>query len=94
MRNKDFQIRKQAVALKYQKNIQDAPVITAKGKGVTAEKIYETGKKYNIPIQKDPTLVELLGQLDINETIPEDLYQAVAEVFAFIYSIDQKKADY
>lgn len=34
--------------------------------------------------------MQLLGQLDLNESIPEELYQAVAEVFAFIYHLDQQ----
>ncbi len=43
-----------------------------------------------MPIYEDPNLVQLLGQLDLNESIPEELYQAVAEVFAFIYHLDQQ----
>jgi flagellar biosynthesis protein len=40
--------------------------------------------KHDIPVQRDESLAELLGELDINQTIPEELYGAVAEVFAFI----------
>ncbi|MFD0049289.1 EscU/YscU/HrcU family type III secretion system export apparatus switch protein [Actinomycetes bacterium NPDC127524] len=80
--------RKEAIALKYDTEINSAPVIVAKGKGKTAENIFEKAKEFNIPVQEDPSLVELLGKLDINTAIPEELYQAVAEVFAFIYKID------
>ncbi len=45
--------------------------------------------KPNIPVQKDESLISLLGQLDINQTIPEELYGAVAEVFAFVYKVDR-----
>lgn len=82
--------RKQAAALSYNPNTVEAPTVKAKGKGLIAEKIIETAKENNIPVQEDPGLIELLGQLEINEAIPEDLYQAVAEVFAFIYHLDRR----
>lgn len=81
--------RKQAVALKYQSDSQTAPKVIAKGKGITAENIIGVAKDKDIPIQEDRNLIELLSQLEINETIPEELYEAVAEVFAFIYRLDQ-----
>ncbi|WP_163971210.1 EscU/YscU/HrcU family type III secretion system export apparatus switch protein [Oceanobacillus halotolerans] len=82
--------RKTATALQYDKDNMIAPKISATGKGLIAENIIETAKKNNIPIQEDPSLVELLAQLNINETIPEELYQAVAEVFAFVYRVDRE----
>lgn len=81
--------RKEAVALTYKPDAENAPVILAKGKGRIAENILKKAQENHIPIQEDPSLVSLLGQLDINESIPEELYQAVAEVFAFIYRVDQ-----
>lgn len=81
--------RKQAVALAYDEKQADTPVIVAKGKGLTADKILAEAKKHQIPIQEDSSLVELLGKLNINEKIPEELYQVVAEVFAFIYRSEQ-----
>ncbi len=74
----------------YDKLSQEAPRISAIGKGKVAEKIIEKAKEHDVPIVEDPTLVELLSELDINETIPEELYEAVAEVFAFIYRLDQQ----
>ncbi|WP_077211507.1 EscU/YscU/HrcU family type III secretion system export apparatus switch protein [Bacillus dakarensis] len=81
--------RKEAVALHYNSHYDDAPSLLAKGKGIIAENILEKALENNIPIQEDPSLVELLSKLNINESIPEELYQAVAEVFAFIYKTDQ-----
>ncbi|WP_338452034.1 EscU/YscU/HrcU family type III secretion system export apparatus switch protein [Niallia oryzisoli] len=81
--------RKSAVALAYDEKQADAPIIVAKGKGLTADEILVEAKKHQIPIQEDPSLVELLGKLNINEKIPEELYQVVAEVFAFIYRTDR-----
>ncbi|WP_397537496.1 EscU/YscU/HrcU family type III secretion system export apparatus switch protein [Rummeliibacillus pycnus] len=83
------QTRKEAVALSFNSITSDAPKVIAKGKGQIAENILEQAELHNIPIQEDASLVQLLGQLDLNESIPEELYQAVAEVFAFIYRLDQ-----
>ena len=80
--------RKEALALTYNTD-KDVPVVIGKGKGEIAESILAKAHEHNIPIQEDPNLVELLGQLDINESIPAELYQAVAEVFAFVYRLDK-----
>jgi len=81
--------RKKAVALKYDTQQNSVPKVAATGKGLTAENIIQKAKENDVPVMEDSSLVELLGQLDINQTIPEELYQAVAEVFAFIYKTDQ-----
>ncbi|WP_156289049.1 EscU/YscU/HrcU family type III secretion system export apparatus switch protein [Oceanobacillus salinisoli] len=82
-------MQKKAAALKYDLEKNAAPVLSASGKGLIAEEIIERATKNNIPILEDPSLVELLAKLNINETIPAELYEAVAEVFAFIYRTDQ-----
>ncbi|MCM3361509.1 EscU/YscU/HrcU family type III secretion system export apparatus switch protein [Niallia sp. MER TA 168] len=84
--------RKEAIALTYEQHKYSAPAVIAKGKGLVAEQILERAKKENIPIQEDASLVELLSKLNINEQIPEDLYMAVAEVFAYIYSLEKETA--
>ncbi|MEN1966891.1 EscU/YscU/HrcU family type III secretion system export apparatus switch protein [Lentibacillus sp. N15] len=85
--------RKKAVALRYNHQINQAPKVTATGKGLLAESIVEKAKRHHVPVQEDESLVELLAELNINETIPEELYQAVAEVFAFIYQTDRSMGD-
>nr|WP_295973868.1 EscU/YscU/HrcU family type III secretion system export apparatus switch protein [uncultured Bacillus sp.] len=82
--------RKAAVALSYNEQAATAPAVVAKGKGLIAEKIIAQAKEHQVPIQEDPSLVELLGKLNINEKIPEELYLAVAEVFSFIYRTDRE----
>lgn len=84
--------RKKAAALRYdqEEDHRYPPTVAAVGKGLIAENILEKAKEYDVPILEDPTLVELLAELNINETIPVELYEAVAEVFAFIYKIDQQ----
>lgn len=92
MKQKQKSGRMEAVALSYQQHLHDAPKIVAKGKGKIAETIIEEAKANQVPIQEDPSLVSLLGELNLNASIPEELYKAVAEVFAFIYQTDRKVA--
>ena len=82
--------RIEAIALKYDQKKDFAPRVTGKGKGKIAERILQTAEEHHVPIQEDPSLVELLGKLSINDTIPAELYEAVAEVFAFIYKADKE----
>ncbi|MBF0100548.1 MAG: EscU/YscU/HrcU family type III secretion system export apparatus switch protein [Desulfobacterales bacterium] len=82
---------KKAVALKYDKLNDRAPKVTAKGKGSVAEKIIEIAQNHGIPIKEDPDLVEALIKLEINQEIPPEVYVAVAELLAFVYSLNQKK---
>ncbi|MBE1553479.1 EscU/YscU/HrcU family type III secretion system export apparatus switch protein [Sporosarcina limicola] len=83
-------IRKEAVALSYEPNLAEAPKVVAKGKGKIAENILEKARANDVPIQEDPSLVEILGQLNLNESIPDELYKAVSEVFAYIYQLDRE----
>ena len=87
MKGKDRQ--KKAVALKYQQELDHAPKVVAKGMGKTAERIIEIAREHNIFIQDDPDLIEVLSQLDLNEEIPPDLYVVVAELLAFVYSLNK-----
>ncbi|MBN3555204.1 EscU/YscU/HrcU family type III secretion system export apparatus switch protein [Fictibacillus nanhaiensis] len=82
--------KKEAVALKYNPLESTSPVVIAKGKGETAERILKSAENHNIPIQEDPSLVHLLSKLEIEESIPEELYEVVAELFAFIYHLDKE----
>jgi len=83
--------RQKAVALKYNKGIDKAPRITAKGKGYIAQKIIELAKENDIPIKEDPDLVHVLSELDLQEEIPPELYMVVAELLAFVYRMNQEK---
>jgi flagellar biosynthesis protein len=82
---------KKAVALKYTRGKDVAPKITAKGRGAVADKILALARENRIPIEQDSTLMEALYRLDINEEIPEELYQVVAELLAFIYRMNKLK---
>ena len=88
---KEEEKHKKAVALKYDRGKAAAPKVTAKGRGAVAERILALAKEHKIPIEKDSTLMEALYRLDINEEIPEELYQVVAELLAFIYRMNALK---
>jgi flagellar biosynthesis protein len=81
----------EAAALRYDTKKDGAPRVTAKGRGVIAEKIIELAKKNGIPIKSDPALVHLLSKVDIDEQIPLELYRAVAEILAFVYSMNERR---
>ena len=83
-------MKKGAVALKYNKEEDNAPIIIAKGKGAIADRILEIAKEYNIPLYKDEKFFSILEKFDNGVELPEILYPVLAEIFAFIYSLDKK----
>lgn len=77
-----------AVAISYDENNQGAPVVLAKGADLIAAKIKEAAKEYRIEIVENKVLARtLFYTVDIGSEIPPDLYQAVAEILAFVYSL-------
>ena len=80
-----------AVALKYDLDIAKAPVVLAKGEDFLAQKIKEVARENNIEIYENKPLARALYQsVEVGEEIPPELYQAVAEVLAFVYSLKNK----
>jgi flagellar biosynthesis protein len=82
---------KYAAALRYKNEKDGAPRVVALGKGTLAEKIVEAARQNKIPLHKDPELVCALSTLEVGQEIPFELYQAVAEVLAFVLHLDKKK---
>jgi flagellar biosynthesis protein len=80
-----------AVALKYDKEKNTAPKVTAKGEGKTAQKIIELAKENDIPIKKDEDLVELLTKVELDKEVPQEMYKAIAELFSFLYKLTNSK---
>jgi flagellar biosynthesis protein len=74
--------RRLAVALQYDR--QGAPRITAKGRGATAERIIETARAHDVPLEDDPILAEALSKVPLDDEIPVELYRAVATVIGFV----------
>lgn len=80
--------RKKAAALKYEGGYE-APVVTAAGMGHIADKILEKAKENEVPIVYNKELADLLTNIDVGEHIPTELYEAVAEVIAYITDLDK-----
>ncbi|MCM1044542.1 MAG: flagellar biosynthesis protein FlhB [Candidatus Gastranaerophilales bacterium] len=80
-----------AVAIKYDPQVADAPMVIAKGEDYMAARIKEVAKENNIEIVENKPLARMLyANVDIGQTIPPELYQAVAEVLAFVYHLQGK----
>jgi flagellar biosynthesis protein len=77
-----------AVALFY--DGVNAPHISAKGAGKLAEEIIAIAQEHGVPLCDNPTLVDLLVNLELGDEIPEALYVAVAYIIAFAYQLDGK----
>lgn len=90
MAKKSSSKSREAVALKYAHKVDNAPKVVAKGRGFIAEKILEIARQNNIPIKEDPELLQVLSALDLNEEIPPHVYQVVAELLAFVYSVNKR----
>lgn len=88
--SKTKDIIKKAVALEFDKAIDHAPRVTAKGEGFVAEQLIEIAKEHDIEIHKDATLVDILSALELNQHIPLESYMAVAEILSYIYDKDKK----
>lgn len=81
---------KTAVALSYEKG-DTAPKVIASGRGYVADKIVETAQENNVPVREDKKLAESLSSLEIGETIPQELYEVVAEILVFVSDMDHLK---
>lgn len=80
-----------AVALKYEQNSGKAPVVVAKGEDYLAQKIKETARENQVEIVENKPLARMLYyNVDLGSEIPQELYQAVAEVLAFVWKVKHK----
>lgn len=76
-------MNKKAVALKYDENRNAAPIIVASGMGYMAEKIVEVANDNGVPVYEDNSLATVLTQLNLGSEIPEELYQAIVDIYAY-----------
>ena len=81
---------KLAAALKYIQDENQAPVIIAAGKGLTAENIIKKATAEGIHVHEDYDLAAILASMEIGTEIPPELYQAVAHILAFVWKLDVK----
>ncbi len=81
-----------AVALRYEENEMEAPVVTAKGAGDLAWQIRKIAAENDVPVITNPEVARVLYyQVEVGQQIPVELYQAVAEILAFVYRLQGSK---
>ena len=78
-----------AIALLYDKEIHNAPVVISKGEKLLARQMVYLAKKYNIPIAEDEDTARTLMKLDIGKEIPYSLYGAVSVILRHVYKLKE-----
>lgn len=80
-------LTRQAIALAYETG-DFAPRVVAKGRGVIAEQMIARAREHNVFVHESKELVALLMQVDMDDHIPPELYQAIAEILAWLYRLE------
>lgn len=87
MAEQPTQVR-QAVALHYDDARGQTPKVVARGHGSMAEQIIAAARAAGVDIVEDADLLEVLGRIPVDQEIPPELFQAVAEILAFLYRMN------
>ena len=82
---------KKAVALLY--NDLKTPVLTAKGENQVAWEIIQAAQRSGVLVAEDPVLAETLSHLELNQEIPEEVFQSVAVILSWVYWVKGKQPD-
>jgi flagellar biosynthesis protein len=80
--------QQQAVAIVYDDLNDFAPKVAAKGRGLIAEQIIARAKENGIYVHESKELIAMLMQVDLDDHIPAELYQAIAEILAWLYQLE------
>ncbi|MFZ5818137.1 MAG: EscU/YscU/HrcU family type III secretion system export apparatus switch protein [Bacillota bacterium] len=83
---------KAAVALSYDPATDVAPKIVAAGRGELAEALLTIAQRHEVPVLEDHPLANALVRLEIGAYVPPELYNAVAEVLAFLWNLEREQA--
>lgn len=81
--------KRKVAALKYKENF-DAPIVSAHGMGIIADKIIESATNNDVPVVYNKELTDLLCNVDVGDNIPYEIYDAVASIIAYITEVDSK----
>ncbi|MDO4711396.1 MAG: EscU/YscU/HrcU family type III secretion system export apparatus switch protein [Peptostreptococcaceae bacterium] len=84
-------LKKKAVALRYDEDKNAAPIIVASGMGYMAEKILDVAQKNDITVHEDASLATILTQLELGSPIPEELYHAIIDIYVYLLNYSAKK---
>jgi len=76
-----------AVAIKYDEEQMDAPRVVARGQRLAAARINQIARQHGVPVIRNVPLARALVELEVDDEIPAELYEAVAEVLRFVYSL-------
>jgi len=87
----DAEVPKKAIAITYDRERGDAPLVVASGQGNMAEQIIKVAREAGLEITQDADLAEVLAKVPVGTEVPVELYQAVAEVLAFVYRVNNKQ---
>ena len=82
-----------AVALRYDRETMGAPTVVAKGAELMAARIREIAREAEVPITRDVALARALYELEIDEEVPEALYEAVALVLRWVYQLAKENGE-
>lgn len=88
MANNPAADHKKAIALKYDPDMDNVPIITAVGKGLIAEKIMKAADDSDVPIVEDEFQTNALASFNVGDKVPKFLYDLVAEILIFIEEMD------
>lgn len=77
-----------AVALRYLAGADEAPRVVARGRGEVADRILALAREHGVPVHPDRDLVAALAALDVGTQVPPKLYEALAEVLAYVYRVN------
>lgn len=82
-----------AVAIQYDREHMEAPVLVAKGRGFIAQKVREIAKENDVPVVENKPLARgLYKAVQVGQAVPAEFYKAVAEVLAYVYTLKNKAA--
>lgn len=79
-----------SIAVAYRREEMDAPQIVAKGSDALAMKIREIAREHEVPLVENVPVARALYKFEIGDAVPEELYKAVAEILAYVYSLKGK----
>jgi FlhB-like protein len=80
-----------AVALRYDRDQEDAPRVLARGRGEVAKNIKRKARKHGIPVIRNVQLARALVDLDVDTTIPGEFFEPVAELLTYVYSLREEE---
>ena len=82
----------EAVAIRYDRERENAPRVVAKGRGIVAQQLTAIAKKHAVPVYQNQSVTQLLMAVELDREIPPELYQAIANVLAYVYRLDGRAA--